>query len=199
MILSLSPQGQYGDDTYRWEYTKTGFYTVKSGYWLQTNIINTSQQLHAMDQPSLDSLYQRAWKQNISPKVRHFLWRCISNALPAAANMKNRHIAKDGSCSRCGLESETVNYILFECPYARRVWAESPIHAPPEGKMSDSIYSNLHRVLSLQERYPQEEARADLVPWLLWRLWKNRNNFIFQGKDYSAPDTVKKAIEDVRD
>ncbi|XP_048599883.1 uncharacterized protein LOC125579997 [Brassica napus] len=110
--------------------------------------------------------------------------------------MRSRHISKDGSCSRCGMESETVNHILFQCPYARLIWATSPIHAPPHGIMSDSLYSNLHRVLSLQERYTSEEAHAELVPWLLWRLWKNRNDFLFQGKDYPAPDTFNKAIED---
>ncbi|XP_018473809.1 uncharacterized protein LOC108845037 [Raphanus sativus] len=88
-----------------------------------------------------------------------------------------------------------VNHILFQCPYARLIWTTSPIHAPPQCLMSDSLYYNLHRVLSLQERYPPDEAYTDLVPWLFWRLWKNRNEFLFQDKYYSAQDTVNKAIE----
>lgn len=197
-ISLISPQWVHTEDTYSLEYTKTGHYTVKSGYWVQTNVIEAAKRCLAVEQPSLDSLYQWAWKQDTSPKIHHFLWRCISDALPTAANMKYRHISKDGSCSRCGMESETANHILFQCPYARRVWAESPIHAPPYGTMSDSLYSNLYRVLNLRDRYPKEEAHEELVPWLLWRLWKNRNDFLFQSKDYSAPDTVRKAMEDTK-
>ncbi|XP_048605758.1 uncharacterized protein LOC106359240 [Brassica napus] len=137
-ILSIHPQGPIGEDTYSWEYSKSGHYSVKSGYWVQTNIIAAANQRGTVDQPSLDDLYQRVWKYNTSPKVCHFLWRCISNSLPAAANMRSRHISKDGSCSRCGMESETVNHILFQCS----------------------------------------------------------NDFLFQGKDYPAPDTVNEAIED---
>ncbi|XP_048613516.1 uncharacterized protein LOC125587312 [Brassica napus] len=137
-ILSIHPQGPIGEDTCSWEYSKSGHYSVKSGYWVQTNIIAAANQRGTVDQPSLDDLYQRVWKYNTSPKVRHFLWRCISNSLPTAANMRSKHISKDRSCSRCGMESETVNHILFQCP----------------------------------------------------------NDFLFQGKDYPAPDTVNKAIED---
>lgn len=37
---------------------------------------------------------------------------------------------------------------------------------------------------------------ADLILWLLWRIWKNRNEFVFQGKDYNALATIVKARED---
>lgn len=126
------------------------------------------------------------------------MWRCISNALPTAEAMRNRHITKDGRCTRCSMENETANHILFQCPYARLVWASSPIHAPPDGIMSDSLFANICRVLSLHEQYPQEEVHADLISWLLWRLWKNRNVFLFQGFDQTASDTIAKAMEDMK-
>ena len=31
----------------------------------------------------------------------------------------SRHTTKDGSCGRCSMDNETVNHILFMCPYAR--------------------------------------------------------------------------------
>ena len=180
--------------------------SIMSDYWWRNN--KTSRGMHwkswehkgtTVDQPSLDGLYQKIWKQQTSPKVHHFLWRCISDALPTAATMKRRHISKEGRCMRCSMENETANHILFQCPYARLVWAMSPIHAPPDGIMSESLYSNLCRVLSLQAQYPQEDVNAELIPWLLWRIWKNRNAFVFQNKDYVAPDTVNKAIEDMKE
>ena len=52
-------------------------------------------------------------------------------------------------------------------------------------------------VLNQKKDYPKEEVDAGFVPWMLWRLWKNRNEFVFRGKDYNAPTTVKKVWEDV--
>ena len=100
-ILAINPQGSAGNDIYAWDYTHTGFYTAKSGYWVQRNFINTDQAAKKVNQPSPDELYQQIWKLQTSPKIRHFLWKCISDSLPAAANMHYRHIAKDGSCGRC--------------------------------------------------------------------------------------------------
>lgn len=132
-----------------------------------------------------------------SPKIHHFLWRCVSDALPTAATMRKRHISKDGSCGRCAMDKETANHILFKCPYARLVWAISPICAPPNGEWPDSLCANLYRVMNHKQHPHPEFAKDDLVPWLLWRIWKNRNDYLFKGVDYSAPNTIDKALEDM--
>lgn len=67
-ILAINPQGSAGNDIYAWDYTHTGFYTVKSGYWVQRNFINTDQAAKKVNQPSLDELYQQIWKLQTSPK-----------------------------------------------------------------------------------------------------------------------------------
>ncbi|KAG2253338.1 hypothetical protein Bca52824_083474 [Brassica carinata] len=198
-ILATNIQGSHGEDTYYWEYTKTIHYTVKSGYWVQQSINKPDQSNETVDQPSLDGLFQQTWEMNTSPKVHHFLWKCLSDSLPAAANMRNRHIAKDCSYGRCAMENETINHILFTCPYARLIWALSPIHAPTNGVLSDSLYANLARVMNLKHQDPTEKVYDDLVPWLLWRIWKNRNEFLFKGIDYTAPSTVSKAREDMEE
>lgn len=195
-IKRLQPAGTKGADTYAWEYTKSGHYTVKSAYWVQVNEIAAKEQQPAVLQPSLDGIYQLVWSLETSPKVRHFLWRCLSNALPVAANMAHRHIAKDKRCIRCGAEAESVNHLLFQCSYARLIWAEANVHIPPAGVWSESFFSNLFWVLNLKKEYPKEEIEEGLIPWLLWRVWKNRNELLFRSKDYEAAATVMKARED---
>lgn len=73
------------------------------------------------------------------------------------------------------------------------------IRASPNGKMSDFLYANLYPALNQKHQDPIEKAHDELVPWLLWRIWRNRNEHLFRGKDYSAPNTVNKAMDDMEE
>lgn len=126
------------------------------------------------NQPSLDGLYQTIWKSNSSPKIKHFLWRCLSNCRPLASNLVYRHISKDPNSVRCIDFREDMNHLLFHCPFARLVQAISPVPAPRNQEMSDSFYTNLHRVLTDVKDNDQAMASNDLAPWIMWRIWKNR-------------------------
>lgn len=197
-IMQTRTCGKGSKDLYTWDYTKTGSYTVKSSYWVSTNI-RDNQALTVVDQPSLDHLYHLAWNTDTSPKVHHFLWRCINNIIPVAGNMARKHISKEVGCYRCGHENETTNHVLFRCPLARLVWALSPIPAPPDGMMMQSLYSNIHHVLSVQKRYPNDDVHADIVPWLMCRLWKNQNELIFNDKEREEEELIKRASEDAEE
>ncbi|KAL0846170.1 hypothetical protein Bca101_019416 [Brassica carinata] len=197
-MVKIRTCGKGSRDVYIWDYNKTGHYSVKSGYWVITNILNP-EKTREEDQPSLDRLYQLAWKTHTSPKIHHFLWRCINNAVPVASNLARRRISKDTGCFRCGNDTETINHVLFQCPFARLVWAHSSIPAPPGGIMNQSFYSNFFHALNVQNEYPNDELQVDIVPWLLWRLWKNRNEMLFKGKEYEAESLVRKAEEDAEE
>ena len=43
-------------------------------------------------------------------------------------------------------------------------------------------------------KVPGEIARTFL--WIIWIIWKKRNLFLFEGKEFSVADTVAKVIED---
>ncbi|KAG7572302.1 Endonuclease/exonuclease/phosphatase superfamily [Arabidopsis suecica] len=145
---------------------------------------------------TLGTTANQIWKTDAPPKIHHFLWRCLSNSLSVAGNLSYRHLAKDKSCIRCPSCTETVNHLLFKCSFARLTWAISPVPAPPEVEWSDSLYKNLHHVLFCRKDQSQEKDTSTLLPWILWRLWKNRNGLVFQGKEFSAPQVVNKAKED---
>lgn len=57
--------------------------------------------------------------------------------------------------------------------------------------------TNLFRLMNLKHQDPTEKVHDHLVPWLLWRMWKNRNDFRFKRTDYSAPNAVSKAWENI--
>ncbi|CAA7021474.1 unnamed protein product [Microthlaspi erraticum] len=108
-------------------------------------------------------LYKLAWETDTNPKVHHFLWRCLSNNLSVAKSLKKRRVLRDDSCCRCRNEEEDVNHLLFQCTFSRLVWAISGIPAPPNGVMDNYVYSNLYRMLTIPDQFPQDADKGKLV------------------------------------
>ncbi|CAA7029126.1 unnamed protein product [Microthlaspi erraticum] len=172
-ILEIRAGGPNSTDSYSWDYTKTGHYTFKSGYWVITNVPPNPMVDQELNQPSLDTLFQMAWQSDANPKIHHFLWKCLSNCISVAGNLKKRHILKDSRCMRCHAKEETVNHMLFECPFARLVWALSGFPAPPNGEMASSFYANFFRVMNVAVEHPQATGMENLGPLDLDE-WTNR-------------------------
>lgn len=197
--MSLRPGVSTSKDTYSWDFTQSGAYTVKSGYWVAYNILKKNGEEARVLQPSFESLYQDVWKVDACRKIQHFLWRCISGCLAVDANLEYHHLSKDGSCNRCHSQAESVNHLLFQCPYARLIWALSPIPAPPGRDYGDSLFQNINRIMQLTLSAKESDPGLKVGPWLLWSLWKTRNDFLFKGIDYDGMSMVNKAMEDMEE
>ncbi|KAF8082822.1 hypothetical protein N665_0806s0005 [Sinapis alba] len=80
---------------------------------------------------------------------------------------------------------------------ARQVWALSDIPIPQDGINENSYYSNFHYLLSLEKNkhIPQNIKRC--FPWVILYLWKNRNEFLFEGKRQLPTELVAKIKEEV--
>jgi len=57
----------------------------------------------------------------------------------------------------------------------------------------------MHRILNINQYHPQLGDDGMVAPWILWRLWKNRNDLVFKGKQFDAPDVIRRAVEDVEE
>ena len=68
MILSLAISPTHRRDSFCWSYTKNGQYTVKSGYWVATNLMRDEVDLEVL-QPSITKLQAFAWKVNAPQKI----------------------------------------------------------------------------------------------------------------------------------
>lgn len=55
------------------------------------------------------------------PKLKSFLWRIKSVALPVGSAFLAKGIQADLRCKRCG-EVETTIHILLTCPFSASVW-----------------------------------------------------------------------------
>lgn len=140
----------------------------------------------------------QVWKVKTAPKIKTFMWKALSNALSMSEELLARGMKVDPRFQRCGVIGESINHVLFSCPAARLVWASSGFPFPQRGFENRSLFENFSYLLSIEKctNVPLEVRRT--YPWILWLLWKNKNAFVFEGKEYEAEDTVAKVFAEVR-
>ena len=185
-------------DAYEWVHNRWGAYTVKSGYWLACSLDQSEVRREAVARPSLNELRSKVWKVNTAQKIRIFLWKALSNALSVTDELIARGMKVDSRCQRCGFSSESINHILFSCPVARLLWAQIGFPFPPRGFENRTLLENFAYLLEIKSNKEFPDALTRIFPWVLWMLWKNKNAFEFEGKEYAVEATVEKIKDDAR-
>lgn len=191
-IKAITPSDCNMSDELVWLKDKSGTYTTKSGYAVAK--LNT--EAEPFDQFDWK---KRIWQVNTSPKLRHLLWKATAGALPVGSAIQNRGMAIDANCKRCG-ELETELHVLFECPFAKRVWSQLPcMHSPSSRpQLPNSVMNLIESCSKIVNLPPTGLSDIPLFPWVFWTLWTNRNKLLFESKDFSVEETVLKILQDSR-
>lgn len=129
MILAHQPSISH-EDSHTWRFNRSGNMTVKSAYWLARNPKIKEIFPEVLASPSLNPIKEKVWKVKTAPKIRTFLWKALSEALPVADLIIKRGMKIDDRCQLCGMERETIPHTLFLCDPARQAWALSGISFP---------------------------------------------------------------------
>lgn len=85
-------------------------------------IVSNSFQSSASNPSKMCKWWNSLWKLNIPPKVRFFIWRVCSNAVPTLENMWKKKILNALCCSRCNSFVEYIGHALFDCKEVKKVW-----------------------------------------------------------------------------
>ena len=93
----------------------------------------------------------------------------------------------DVRCSICGAEEESINHVLFKCPSVLQTWALSNIPSVPGIFPTSSVFANMDYLFW---RLPKEYDFSNF-PWILWYIWKNRNNKVFNNKDGNPQEILR--------
>ena len=104
-------------------------------------------------------------------------------------NLQARGIQWDICCGRCGAHEESINHVFFECPPAIQVWALSKIPSNLTIFPTSALFTNLDHLF--WRVVPQMEDHQ--FAWILWYIWKARNNKVFSNLDIDPLDTLKLA------
>lgn len=172
-------------DLLGWHYTSSGLYTVKSGYWLA---IHGSEQRDEFRPPDgSQELKQAIWKINTAPKLKHFLWRLLSNTLAIGSTLKSRRIIDNPQCKRCCLEDETADHLFFTCYHAQLVWRGTQLSPQLLTNPTLSFEDKIKALVEMSGNQRLQQYLRQLPIWTLWRLWKSRNILVFQKSKHIGP------------
>ncbi|XP_048493143.1 uncharacterized protein LOC125493698 [Beta vulgaris subsp. vulgaris] len=155
-------------DRVAWAFTKDGNYSVKTAYMVGKS-------------GNLD-LFHRAWVKiwslEVSPKVRHFLWKVCSNSLPVRATLKHRHILEDDTCPLCLAAPETTSHALLHCSQVQEVWESSGMLSRVPRELGDDWLEFWNAWQDVDEKWLRE------LCYIAYYAWHRRNKVVFEGRGH---------------
>lgn len=190
MILKIVTSTTPVEDALVWLPEKSGSYSTRSGYRLAT----TYEREFVPPAPNFD-WFKHVWNVKTSPKLKDFLWRVTSKAIPVSANLELRGFPPF-CCKRCGGVEDDLHTFLL-CPFANLVWELAPLT-----ERQDVSLPSFALLLFLGYKsvtLPPVGLHVPLWPWILWNLWKARNKLTFDDRSFSAPEVINKAIKDAKE
>ncbi|CAM8950720.1 unnamed protein product [Rhodiola kirilowii] len=159
--------------TFRWKFSSTGDYTVRSAYeGLKYSSSKYSvEQAEQSNKSSLWKFWRKLWSTHIPNKIKIFCWRFFHNGLPDAANLWRRGVITDRNCKICGFQGETTLHVMADCWWAKALLAKFNLFIPPcqaeLGSPADWLW---WCIMNLSD----EDRRKLFV--VMWLCWRNRNN-----------------------
>ena len=105
-------------DLLYWPWGRDGSCSVSTRY----QRLCAEEQKDSASPSNLDKTHEfwkKLWKAGVPGKLKHFLWKACSKALPTKVSLLRRKIIAESSCPHCTNYAETVLHALWECDSVR--------------------------------------------------------------------------------
>nr|XP_027120381.1 uncharacterized protein LOC113737334 [Coffea arabica] len=183
-----------------WKHSKSGIYTVKTGYVIAKEEKEVTNQRPAPDPETSweirkHTVWKTLWSLNIKLKLKHFLWRCLQNGLATKDALYKRFGIGNKFCHCCGEDMETIEHIFFTCPTAKVIWKIAPVRWEGLAKLQGNLWRWWEAVLQAAKK-SEGVGRIQLTANILWQIWKARNKVTFQQEITDAKNIVDKAQQE---
>ncbi|MCH95897.1 ribonuclease H protein, partial [Trifolium medium] len=169
-ILATPLMGSVKEDKVVWEEERNGCYSVKTGYKLAMRHILHSDKFHVAGN------WNGIWKAQAPHKARHLLWRLCRGCLPTRYRLLQRRVDCNLNCPVCDAEIEDELHVFFNCPIARESWCAAGLSSILQN-IAYQQTNAMDRVFALCTN--ENSATVGRVAMLLWGIWHNRNDKIW--------------------
>lgn len=126
-------------------------------------------------------------------------WRLITLALGTNTRLNTRGMSLDSLCPRCSSSPETVNHLFFMCPLSIQTWRSNQVTLGYSATFTDDLETNMRRLFDLQSSSTLTLEQKLTPFWILWKIWKSRNNLIFKNQVINPQRDAGYVTAEVRD
>nr|XP_027082466.1 uncharacterized protein LOC113704793 [Coffea arabica] len=189
-ILSIPISVTGKEDSYYWVHSQNGQYMVQSGYktWIkEKNQVNSAVREKAgrSYEGTISKVWKSLWKQNVSQKLKVFMWKSLHGALPVRELIYRR--TKQGNPMRagCGEREETLEHMMLQCKKAKEIWKMTPVQWDGLEHLYDCFLKWWITIMEAQQS--RDDAK---------QIWKAKNDREFNQKEREPHKIVEKAIKD---
>ncbi|MCH85965.1 ribonuclease H protein [Trifolium medium] len=125
----------------------------------------------------------RIWKIHAPPKAKHFLWRICKECLPTRMRLRSRHVQCPLDCPLCLAEPEDDWHIFFNYESIIEAWCAMGIDHILHPRLSEcqSIRDFIFHTCCHDNK-----QLAGKMALLLWTIWQNRNNMVWNDNKQHA-------------
>ena len=114
------------------------------------------------------SFWRNIWQLRVPNKVKIFLWRACTDALPTKVNLQKRKVVDNSVCNLCQKASEDTFHAVWGCDTVQSVWQPSFAWLQNQNNQLKTISDLVGIVLS-------GSARLDVFAMVAWSVWCYRN------------------------
>ena len=164
-------------DRWIWSLHISNCYTVSSVYSYLTETDNS--QVHSNNNKFM-------WLKAVPLKVSTFVWRLFLNRIPTRDKLAQMHVilASDQNCvANCGL-NEDRDHLFLNCGFFGGIWQCIEDWLGFSTVFHCSFQSHFHQFGGLRG-FSKKSIESMNIIWMsvVWTIWKDRNNRVFQRKE----------------
>ncbi|KAL4280844.1 hypothetical protein GQ457_03G019340 [Hibiscus cannabinus] len=168
------PQQSFPIDRVGWGLWDDRRFSIKSAYQVR---LDHTDRLDTVD-PTWKIIHHFRGLQ----RIKIFLWLVYHKKLMTNDKRTRRHFTPDNKCLVCIDMVEDVDHVLRHCPSAKLVW--TVLINPMKRSEFFSLPFEQWFALNLRQQgdFVRELKDWDMLfPAVLWNLWKQRNDRVFNG------------------
>jgi ribonuclease HI len=176
-ILYIPLLGVNEQDKLLWIDDVHGQYSVKSGYNL---LLQSTRKVAGA---SYQKNWKKLWKIHAPPKAKHLLWRICKGCLPTRVRLQERYVPCPVNCPLCDHIEEDEWHALFTCGDSIQARLSAGLDNVINSRLQQ--YNNVSDVI--HDICEQEDTNtAGLFALMVWLLWQNRNNCVWNNERESG-------------
>lgn len=153
-----------------------------------------------------DKKWRMLWDLPGLPKVNFFVWLVFHKSISTNDNLSQRGFLGPSRCILCKNQAETVCHLFLECPFCQRVWGRALSMLGNfqmeeiRGASVDETVSHwikLTKLVGKSSNWGKSLLYAfSLLPkFLLWSIWLERNNEIFNESPPSLERVLARSLK----